>query len=175
MAAALIALPGIGLYTAGAIRVFAFNEPDVLIETNIRSVFIHHFFSSGTNTITSNGRHKLSYVHDSEIRVIAEQAARGQDPRTWHAALMDYGAYLKKTHLNPSRRSAHRMKQSKFEGSLRQMRGAILKRMVGGKPMIDLRSHSSKRFERALAALINEGMIEKRGRQWRLVSDEREV
>lgn len=44
IAAELIKLPGIGPYTAGAIRAFAFNEPDVFIETNIRRVFIHFFF-----------------------------------------------------------------------------------------------------------------------------------
>src|SRR3989344_8269276 len=35
-------IPGIGPYTASAVRVFAFNEPDVLIETNIRAAFIHY-------------------------------------------------------------------------------------------------------------------------------------
>ena len=39
----LEALPGIGPYTAGAIRAFAFNERDVFIETNIRAVLLHHF------------------------------------------------------------------------------------------------------------------------------------
>ncbi len=47
-AAALRALPGIGDYTASAMRVFAFNEPDVLIETNIRAAFIHNFFTTRT-------------------------------------------------------------------------------------------------------------------------------
>ena len=46
-AAALRKLPSIGPYTASAVRVFAFKEPDVLIETNIRAAFIHHFFPKG--------------------------------------------------------------------------------------------------------------------------------
>lgn len=37
-------LPGIGEYTSAAICVFAYNMPEVLIETNIRSVYIHHYF-----------------------------------------------------------------------------------------------------------------------------------
>ena len=41
---ALRSLPGIGPYTAGAVLAFAFNRPEVIIETNIRTVFIHHFF-----------------------------------------------------------------------------------------------------------------------------------
>src|SRR3989338_7324816 len=36
-------LPGVGPYTRAAVRVFAFNEPDILIETNIRAAYIHHF------------------------------------------------------------------------------------------------------------------------------------
>jgi len=156
-AAALVALPGIGPYTASAIRVFAFNEPDILIETNIRSAYLHHFFPHTIN------------ISDRELQSYAEKAAQGQDPRTWHSALMDYGAHLKKTNPNPSRRSKHHVKQSKFEGSLRQLRGAILKRMVNGESMSDLRSHSSRRFKQALAALEAEGMIEKKGKVWRLM------
>ena len=40
----LVSLPGIGDYTAKAVRVFAWNEPEVLIETNVRSVFLYYFF-----------------------------------------------------------------------------------------------------------------------------------
>ena len=38
------ALPGIGPYTASAVLIFAFNIPDTMIETNVRSAFIHGFF-----------------------------------------------------------------------------------------------------------------------------------
>jgi A/G-specific adenine glycosylase len=44
---ALKALPGVGDATAGAVCAFAFNRPAVFVETNIRSVFIHHFFPEG--------------------------------------------------------------------------------------------------------------------------------
>ena len=40
----LEALPGIGPATARSIRAFAFNEPDIFIETNIRSAYLHFFF-----------------------------------------------------------------------------------------------------------------------------------
>src|SRR3989344_3592802 len=120
--AALRALPGIGEYTAGAIRVFAFNLPDALIETNIRATYIHTFY-------------RMSDIHisDAEILVVARKVAKGQDPRTWHWALMDYGVHIKKLHKNPARKSAHYTKQSKFEGSLRQVRGTILRELHEGK------------------------------------------
>ncbi len=41
----LMTLPGIGRATASAISAFAFHIPSVFIETNIRRVFIHGFFS----------------------------------------------------------------------------------------------------------------------------------
>jgi A/G-specific adenine glycosylase len=40
----LTRLPGIGPNTAGAIRAYAYNQPAVFIETNVRTVFIYHFF-----------------------------------------------------------------------------------------------------------------------------------
>jgi A/G-specific adenine glycosylase len=43
---------------------------------------------------------------------------------------MDYGAALKKEHLNPGRKSAHYKRQAPFEGSARQVRGAILSTLV---------------------------------------------
>ena len=43
--AALVELPGVGRTTACAIRAFAFDAPEVFIETNIRAVFIHAFFA----------------------------------------------------------------------------------------------------------------------------------
>ncbi len=147
-------LPGVGPYTRAAVRVFAFNEPDILIETNIRTVFIHHFFDD------------KSSVSDKELLPLIEEAAKGQDPRTWHAALMDYGVHLKKLHKNPSRRSAHYTKQSKFEGSLRQVRGAILRELhKGNASLTDLR-FSKKKVDTALSSLAHDGLIVRRRGRW---------
>jgi A/G-specific adenine glycosylase len=114
----LLLLPGIGPYMSSAIACFAYNFPAVFIETNIRSAVIHCFFS---------GRND---VRDSEIIPILEAALDRDDPRTWHYALMDYGAYLKKTTANPGRRSAHYTRQSPFSGSFRQARGKVIKALV---------------------------------------------
>ena len=111
----LLQLPGIGPYTAGAIRAFAFNEYTPLIETNIRRIFIHHFL---------NGE---SDVSDKEIFEIMNDIGTIENPREWYAALMDYGSTLPKIiKHNPNTQSKHYSKQSKFEGSDRQIRGQIL-------------------------------------------------
>jgi len=111
----LLNLPGIGPYTAGAIRAFAFNLYTPLIETNIRRIFIHHFFADRDE------------VSDREIMEIMEDMGEIENPREWYASLMDYGATLPKIiKHNPNKQSQHYTKQSKFEGSDRQIRGKIL-------------------------------------------------
>lgn len=107
--------PGIGKGTAGSICAFAFNRPTVFIETNIRTVFIHSFF------------YNQDKIHDKELLPLIADALDHENPREWYYALMDYGVHLKKLCVNPSRKSKHHTKQSKFEGSDRQIRGMIIK------------------------------------------------
>jgi len=111
----LVSLPGIGPYTAGAIIAFAYNKPVVMIETNIRRVFIHHFF------------HDESDISDKQIFPLIEASVDHDNPREWYYALMDYGAWLAKQFPNPNRRSKHYTKQSSFEGSNRQLRGMLMR------------------------------------------------
>ncbi len=145
--AALLALPGVGDYTAKAVRIFAYNEPEVLIETNVRAVFLHHFFPRSKN------------VPDAKLLPLIEKALNGQVPRIWYAALMDYGSHLKAQNTNPSRRSKHHTKQSKFEGSLRQVRGAILRAYARGEDMAHVRSSNVAQYDKALTSLVADGLL----------------
>lgn len=151
----LRALPGIGDYTAKAVRVFAFDEPESLIETNVRAVFIHHFFPRGRA------------VSDARLMPLITRTV-GDRPREWYAALMDYGTYLKAINPNPSRRSRHHTKQSAFAGSQREVRGAILKASIAGSPLSALEKRFGSRLKPALDSLEKEGLIERRGNGWRL-------
>lgn len=117
----LRALPGIGSYTAGALQAFIFNIPAVFIETNIRTVFIHEFFK-GKRT-----------VNDKEILPLIEFTLSKESPREWYYALMDYGVYLKKKDPKINSKSAHYTRQSPFKGSLREVRGAIVRALSNGK------------------------------------------
>lgn len=108
-------LPGVGKNTAGAILAYAYNQPVVFVETNIRSVLFHHFFADQTNISDK----QLEEV----LRKIMEQV---DDPRTFYWAMMDYGAHLKSAGNNIER-SKHYMKQSKFSGSKRELRGKVIK------------------------------------------------
>lgn len=116
----LAALPGIGPNTAGSTLAFAWNIPSPFIETNIRAAFIHFFFS----------QHR-GKVHDKKLLPLIEKtlahSRNKKNPRDWYYALMDYGCYLKQAGKNPSRKSKHHVKQSKFKGSNRELRAQILR------------------------------------------------
>jgi A/G-specific adenine glycosylase len=116
--AALVALPGIGGATAGAIRAFAFDAPAVFIETNVRRAFIHEFFPGA------------EAVGDAELLPLVAAALDRRRPREWYYALMDYGAALARRVPNPNRRSRAYARQSRFEGSDRQLRGAIMRAIL---------------------------------------------
>ncbi len=115
-------LPGIGHYTAGAISAFAFNKPEVFIETNIRTVFTHHYFEQGPTLLTKK-------IDDKELLPLIERDLKKSkmEPRDFYAALMDYGSYLKASGIRINNKSKHYTKQSKFEGSTRQKRAAALR------------------------------------------------
>ncbi len=151
----LLALPGIGPYTASAVCVFAFEEARPLIETNIRTVLLHHFLPTRGS------------VHDRELYVLAESLMETTHPREWHYALMDYGAFLKQSGTRLNARSKHYRPQSKFSGSDREVRGAIVRELtrhptLATSALFRLLSFERERATRILATLINEGLVVKR-------------
>jgi A/G-specific adenine glycosylase len=148
----LCSLSGIGKATAAALQAFAFGKPSLLIETNIRRVFIHCYFGD------------RPVVSDSEILPLVAETLDHANPRDWYYALMDYGSYLGKTRENPNRRSVQYKKQSPFEGSVRQVRGRILSFLVrnGCTLTSDLYQEldlPAERIDPVLATLITEGFI----------------
>lgn len=114
----LRALPGVGDYTASAVRAFAYNKEAVLLETNIRTAITHHFFS------------KRESVPDSSVREALGLLMPGENVRNWYSALMDYGAHLKASGVRINAKSTHYTKQKPFKGSVRELRGAILKELL---------------------------------------------
>lgn len=114
----LLALPGIGPATAAGVRAFAFDEPGVYLETNVRAVFIHELFPND------------EAVRDRQLEPYVADSCPADDPRGWYYALLDYGAHLKATVPNPSRKSAHHARQSAFEGSRRQKRSWVVRRVL---------------------------------------------
>ncbi len=156
---ALLALPGIGPYTSGAVRVFAYNQPDVLIETNIRTVYTHHFFADAEK------------VNDRELLPLIEQTLDRSEPRAWYAALMDYGSTLKQAGVRLNAKSTQYTKQSAFEGSDRQIRGAIIRYLahtgsVTDQTLATTLGFDTEKIAHQCARLAREGFIEKKKTRW---------
>ena len=150
----LMTFHGVGMATASAIAAFAFHQPTVFIETNIRRVFIHFFF------------HDMENIKDTQILPLVERTLDSSNPREWYYALMDYGVMLKQKCENPNRRSAHYQKQSPFQGSNRQTRGMILKLLVQASYISehDIAQKLHMREEKLrynLTQLVKEGFIKK--------------
>jgi A/G-specific adenine glycosylase len=150
----LLALPGVGSYTASAVMAFAYNAPVVLIETNVRTVFIHHFFKNATS------------VTDAAILKLVERTLPEGRSREWYAALMDYGTHLKRTVGNQNIKSSTYTKQSRFVGSARQVRGAIMRTLIKEKSALTLLGLEKRMPEldatkvgAQLESLVMEGLI----------------
>jgi A/G-specific adenine glycosylase len=145
----LVKLPGVGPNTAGAILAYAYNQPVVFVETNIRTVYIHHFFE----------HHEV--VADAEIAAALTATLDYEHPREFYWALMDYGTHVKATYGNKSRVSKTYARQSAFHGSRRQIRGQVV-RLLGGRAYTGAELRGllpDERLETVLHELKTEGLI----------------
>ena len=137
----LVKLPGIGPATAAGIRAFAFNLHGVYLETNVRTVFLHELYPQAEGVPDSElvplveltCPASVTNAADTAVDTAANADETELTPRSWYYALLDYGAYLKKTIPNPSRRSKSHVKQSRFEGSHRQKRAELLRVLLAHK------------------------------------------
>lgn len=151
--AELVKLKGIGVNTAGAILAYAYNQPVVFIVTNIRTVFLHHFFAEQTE------------VSDTELTKVITKTIDTENPREWYWALMDYGTYLKQTVGNVSRNSKHYAKQSAFNGSSRQIRGMVLREVANKGSFTEVEiaaAIADERLATVLDNLVAEGLLSKK-------------
>lgn len=153
-------LPGIGPYTAGAIGAFAYNIPHSFIETNIRTVYIHHFFKDKKD------------VSDKVLMPLIEKTLDTKNPREWYWALMDYGSYLKGQGNRVHRASKHYTKQSKFQGSRRQIRGAVMREVLKGPVTVasitKITERKKEDVQSVMEDLVSEGFIKKQKTNYRI-------
>ncbi|MDY0087409.1 MAG: A/G-specific adenine glycosylase [Coriobacteriia bacterium] len=157
----LLVLPGVGPATAAGVRVFAFGEPDLYLETNVRAVLLHEFFVDASD------------VPDSALMPVLERVLDRQDPRSWYWALLDYGVHLKSQGANPSRRSRHHVRQSRFEGSHRQLRARLLRAVMaapqhGVEELAEGLRDEPDRVVLALGELVAEGFLAEEAGKYRV-------
>ena len=159
-AAGLEALPGVGPYTAAAVACFAFDEQIAAVDTNVKRILSR-------------------WAGESLAGQALDQEANRRLPhgraRDWNSALMDFGALVCKprpqcaacpvveqcgdpsVYVPPAR-------QPKFEGSVRQARGAVIKVLIDGhaRRLGDLQAatgHDLHRLETAVTALCADGVV----------------
>ncbi len=156
---ALLKLPGVGPNTAGAIMAYAYNQPVVFIETNVRTVYFTHWFDGQAD------------VHDRELREAVAATVDQEHPREFYWALMDYGSWLKRQGGGRLTMSRHYKKQAPLKGSIREVRGQIVRLLTTGDVTEDeLAAHyaADERFEPALRGLLRDGLVVRTGERLHL-------
>lgn len=81
----IIALPGIGPYTAAAIASFAFGLPYPVVDGNVERILARYF---GISAVAGSAAVKKLYIN------IAESLLDKKDPGTYNQAIMDFGATI---------------------------------------------------------------------------------
>ncbi len=176
--AGLMALPGIGAYTARALLAFAFELDAAVVDTNIARVYAR---VAGTS-LTAR-----------EVQALADEACPAGDAWVWNQCLMDLGAVL----CRPARpgceacpvragcgwaiaggddpapgSSGVSVRQARFEGSDRQARGRLMKALSGGPVRTDrvagVMQRDAATSERLVAALVDERLCMRDGPALRL-------
>ena len=158
----LLALPGFGDYTTGAVLAFAYNKPEVVIDANVKNVFNRVFGLT------------LAEIPTALAECVPEKRSRDS-----YNALMDIGSvYYKSTSdytdypfasvckwLNGEEIPViKKYKQSKFLGSNRWYRGQILK-LLSTQPSLpiahfeEMETDESEKYHAALGQLVSEKMI----------------
>ena len=165
--ASLRALPGVGPYTASAIAAIAFGEPVPALDVNVRRVV---------------ARSRLGAEPDAVEPAAVERAARRaldrRDPGAWNQAVMDVG----REHCRPRPRCAGcplargcrfrragappappRRRAEPFEGSRRQVRGAVVRALRGGPASVaGLAARTGfppSRLAEAIDGLVRDGLV----------------
>lgn len=168
---ALIALPGVGDYTAAAVISFAFGGRAVVMDVNIRR-FLARYFQSQPSA--------PAHITAAE-RALAEALVPAVDPAKWAAATMELGqtictarepacdrcpvaagcAWLAAGKPGADQRTT---RPQRYEGTDRYVRGLIMARLRDGPATpADLRAvwpDHPEQLDRALDSLVCDGLVD---------------
>ena len=172
--AGLMSLPGIGPYTARAIRAFAFELPAAVVDTNVARIL---------------ARLEGERLTSSSAQRSADAWADDTDPWTWNQTMIDLGA----TVCTPTSPACDRcplsaacswrggpgedpaavppsQRQARFEGSDRQARGRLLDACRSGPvaeadvPDVIAADDDKDRVERIVSGLVRDGLLRRHDR-----------
>jgi A/G-specific adenine glycosylase len=167
--AVLTTLPGVGPYTAAAVASLGFDAPVAAVDVNVRRVVSRVLLDDDADEVT--------------VRAAANAWLDPDDPAAWNQALMDLGREVcrplprcaecpiarscrfRKRVSNGGPTVGHSVRrQGRFEGSARQVRGAVIRVLRDSSPatvesIAQQSGHSTERVVQAVSALHAEGMI----------------
>jgi len=173
----LLALPGVGPYIARAVRVFAFEMPDAVVDTNVARVLARFHHKPLTR---------------AKAQALADDLVARQNPWAWNQAMIELGATVCRSRSpecrqcvfaascgwraaeyadpDPARVGFGASKpQGRFEGSDRQARGRIVDALrAGSAPRPGIASqidwgNEHERLERIIDGLIGDGLVAEHG------------
>jgi len=106
------------------VLVFAHNDDLAAVDANVRRVLTHELGLPGD-------------LGDTDLQEVADAVLPRGRSRDWHNALMDYGSLVLTARVTGI---APRTRQTTFEGSRRQKRARLLRRLLdeGPQPLTDL-------------------------------------
>lgn len=165
----LLELPGVGPYTASAVASMGFGEPVAVVDTNVRRVVARvHLGMEGHE------------VPSEDMSTLADAWLDREDPVTWNQAVMDLGrevcrpnpkcdvcplAGVCRFRLSGAVARRGPRSQGPFEGSSRQVRGAVVS-ALRSHPWLTPAHLASEtgfpvdRVEAAIQALAVDGLVE---------------
>jgi A/G-specific adenine glycosylase len=168
----LMELPGVGAYTAAAVACFAFGAPVPAIDTNLKRIL---------------SRWLGTPLDPAALTAAAASELPDDEAAAWNQALMDLGSELCRPReprcdacpvaewcLDPTVYEPP-PRQSRYEGSVRQARAAILRMVAASGPTSEATIASSSGLaastvSAAAAALEKESLLERDGDLLALVS-----
>jgi len=169
---ALLALPGVGGYTAAAVRAFAFGRRAVVLDTNVRRVLARalagdalpppHLVAAETATADAllpddDAGAALTAAALMELGALV-CTARG--PRCEHCPLAQRCAWLAAG--SPADTQAHRRRSQPWHGTDRQARGqvlAALRATHGPVLLADITWPDRAQLDRCVATLAHDGLV----------------
>jgi A/G-specific adenine glycosylase len=169
--AVLQTLAGVGPYTAAAVASIAFGVPVAAIDTNVRRVVARLAYGREADVVPA-----------SDIRSAAAAWLAVAEPGDWNQAVMDLGrevcrptprcgtcplAESCRFRASGDARRTSRRRQPAFEGSMRQVRGAVVRELRGRVRAAPIESIAAAlslpvpRVDLAVDALERDGIVER--------------
>jgi len=182
---ALLALPGVGPYTARAIAVFAYGAHEPVVDTNIRRVIaraVHGHADQGPPSTTRDLADmdallpdpQLSAAFNAGMMELGALVCTATSPRCEGCPVVDLCAWRAAGYAADER--PRRKVQARYEGSDRQVRGVVLK-ILRESPEAVARSGLSgawpdaRQLDRAIISLLDDGLIVSTGNDLSLPKD----